>query len=264
MTHFIRSGHGPEDGLLLHCMLADARALDGMCAKLAGHLTSLSMDLPGHGQSEDWDRARDFGDMTCYMALGLLDRPAHVIGHSYGGYAALRLAVDHPEMVRSLTLIEPVFFAAAKHGDPVAFKAYEKAARPMVGAISVGDLTSAARSFTGQWGTGRPWESLKPAEMDYITQRMPLVAATDAGLRRDTGKVYDRLTELQIPTLIIRGAQSPEIMKVICETLAGQIPAAEYRTVEDAGHMVAVTRPADVADLIATFIDAQPRSSDIS
>ncbi len=264
MAHFIRSGHGPEEGLLLHCMLADARALDGLTAKLGGHLTALSMDLPGHGQSEDWDTSRDFGEMTRDTALGLLERPAHVIGHSYGGYAALRLAVDHPEMVRSLTLIEPVFFAAAKQEDPTGFKVYEKTARPIMGAIAVGDLVSAARSFTALWGNGRPWESLKPAEMDYITQRMPLVAASEAALLRDNGDVLQRLDEITVPCLLIRGADSPTVMTSICDVLAARISTSRKEVVEDAGHMVPITHAVDVAGLIGAFIDDQPRSSDIS
>ena len=264
MTHFIRSGHGSEDGLLLHCMLADARALDGLTAKLAGDLTTLSMDLPGHGQSEDWDKSRDFGEMTRDMAVGLLERPAHVIGHSFGGYAALRLAVDHPELVRSLTLIEPVFFAAAKRADPTEFRAYEKVSRPFLGAIAVGDLISAARNFTSLWGNGRPWESLKPAEMDYITHRMPLVAATEAGVAKDKGGVWDRLDQIKVPCLLVQGADSPPVMGAICKALAEQIADTRHEVIDEAGHMVPVSHAVEVAASISAFIDDQPRSSEIS
>lgn len=264
MTHFIRSGHGPEDGLLLHCMLADARALDGLTAKLAGDLTALSMDLPGHGQSEDWDKSRDYGEMTRDMAAGLLERPAHVIGHSYGGYAALRLAVDHPELVRSLTLIEPVFFAAAKHAEPAVFKSYEKIARGFMGAITVGDLVSAARTFTSLWGNGRPWESLKPAEMDYITQRMPLIAATDSGIWRDKAKIWERLDQVRMPCLLVQGGDAPPVMAAICSALGTQISDARHEVIAGAGHMVPITHAPDVAALIGAFIEDQPRSSEIS
>jgi lipase len=51
------------------------------------------------------------------MAVDLLQdqaqgQPVDVIGHSFGGTVALRLAVERPDLVRSLVLIEPVFVAA--------------------------------------------------------------------------------------------------------------------------------------------------------
>ncbi|WP_298298438.1 alpha/beta hydrolase [uncultured Litoreibacter sp.] len=264
MAHFIRSGHGPEDGLLLHCMLANARALDGLTAKLAGDMQMLSMDLPGHGQSEDWDTARDYAEMARDMAVGLLERPAHIVGHSYGGYVALRLAVDHPELVRSLTLIEPVFFAAAKHSDLAAFKTYERSSRAFIGAIAVGDLVSAARAFTADWGDGKPWESMKPDAMDYIIERMPLVAASGASIVKDSGDVFDRLGEIDVPCLLIEGQNSPPVMGAILTALVGQIANTQRVEVEDAGHMAPLTHVPEVAALISAFQEAQPRSSEIS
>ncbi len=264
MAHFIRSGHGPEDGLLLHCMLADARSLDGLSAKLAGSMRMLSMDLPGHGQSEDWDKTRDYAEMARDMAVGLLERPVHIVGHSYGAYLALRIAVDHPELVRSLTLIEPVFFAAAKQGDPAGFKAYERSSRAFMGAIAVGDLVSAARAFTGDWGDGKPWESLKPDAMDYITSRMPLVAASSKSITRDNGDVLARLGDIDVPCLLLEGAQSPPIVSSILDGLEQSLPNTTRDTIAEAGHMSALTHPIDVAALVGAFVDDQPRSSDIS
>jgi pimeloyl-ACP methyl ester carboxylesterase len=48
---------------------------------------------------------------------GLLDEPAHLVGHSYGALVALLIAVRLPEAVRTLTLVEPAAFALAR-GDP--------------------------------------------------------------------------------------------------------------------------------------------------
>lgn len=264
MAHFIRSGHGPEDGLLLHCMLADARSLDGLSAKVAGSLSMLSMDLPGHGQSEDWDKGRDYAEMARDMAVGLLDRPAHIVGHSYGAYLALRIAVDHPELVRSLTLIEPVFFVAAKQSDAAAFRAYERSSRAFMGAIAVGDLVTAARAFTGDWGDGKPWESLKPEAMEYITSRMPLVAASGKSITQDNGDVLSRLADVEVPCLLLEGEKSPQIVSTILNVLEQELPNARRSRVAEAGHMAPLTHPLDVAALICDFIDDQPRSSDIS
>lgn len=55
--------------------------------------------------------AGDPPDRMVALASSLLDRPAHVVAHSYGGLTALRLAEQHPDLVRSLTLVEPAALA---------------------------------------------------------------------------------------------------------------------------------------------------------
>ena len=263
MTHFLRSGHGPQEALVLHCMLAHARAVDMMMAKMGNTMSMIAADLPGHGLSEDWDKTRDYGEMARDMSVGLLERPAHIIGHSYGGYVALRIAVDQPEMVRSLTLIEPVFFAAAQHSDPSLSKAYKRKAGAFLGAIAVGDLVAAARAFTGIWGDGSAWESLKPDAMDYITQRMPLVAAGEASLVQDNGKVWERLGQIDVPCLLIEGEKALPVIAAIQGALQSQIPHATREVVEGAGHMAPITHAAEVAGLISAFVGNQPRSVEI-
>ena len=263
MTHILRSGHGPEEGLVLHCMLSQARGLELMMARLGNQMSMIAMDLPGHGQSEEWDTARDYTEMARDMGLGLLERPAHLIGHSYGGYLALRLAVDHPEMVRSLTLIEPVFFAAAKHHSMPVFRTYERNARRYMGAIAVGDMVTAARGFTGEWGDGSAWESLKPETMEYLTARMPLVAATGPSIVEDNGGVWDRLATIDMPCLLLEGQRSPPVIRAIGDGLEAQIAGLARRVVPDAGHMLALTHAPEVAELIGAFIRDQPRSVEI-
>src|SRR2546426_714110 len=67
-------------------------------------------DLRGHGLSErppdGYTVADAVADLVGVLdALGV-DRPAHLVGNSYGGVVALRAALDVPERVRSLVLIE--------------------------------------------------------------------------------------------------------------------------------------------------------------
>lgn len=264
MTHFLRAGHGPEDALFLHCMLAEARAWDGVMAKLPTELSMLTMDLPGHGQSEDWDTARDYGEMAAAMAYGLLEQPAHLVGHSFGAYVALRVAVEHPGLVRSLTLFDPVYFYAAQHSDPKAFKAHKREAQKFMGALAVGDTISAARAFTAEWGVGVPWEALKQDQMDYITERMRLVAAGEAAIADDNAGLWDRLPELDIPVALVQGSGSPAIVPAIQDALETQLQNVRRVTLEGAGHMAPLTHAEETAAVIGAFIATQPRSNPIN
>lgn len=58
------------------------------------------------------------------IARAALGAPVDVIGHSFGATVALRLALERPELVRSLVLVEPVLFAAAKAAEDPRFAAF--------------------------------------------------------------------------------------------------------------------------------------------
>jgi pimeloyl-ACP methyl ester carboxylesterase len=81
----------------------------------------IAFDLPGHGRSADWDGASDYHHLSTQIAASFLTEPVDLIGHSFGATVALRLAVEQPQKLRSLILIEPVFFAVAAQDSPGSF-----------------------------------------------------------------------------------------------------------------------------------------------
>lgn len=86
---------------------ADQRAL-------AGRYRLVLPFRRGYGESPTADP--DF-EVDAADIADLLDEPAHLVGHSYGGVASLLAAAKRPESVRSLTVIEPPAFDVAR-GDP--------------------------------------------------------------------------------------------------------------------------------------------------
>ena len=261
LAHIVRSGHGPEPALLLHCMLGRSKAMKKLMEQLADDLSMVAVDLPGHGGSPDWDPSRDYGDMTLEMAFEALDHPAHLIGHSFGAYIALRMAVEQPELVRSLTLIEPVFFVAAGEEATDVLDAHKDEAAQYLNAIAAGDLEAAARGFTAHWGSGDAWESLRPAAAEYMMARMPLVAATEGAILEDNAGLLPRLNGVAASCLLIEGANSPRVIAAVQAELARRIPQARREVVQGAAHMSPMSHPEEVAALIADFIKDQPRSA---
>lgn len=85
---------------------------------LAEHRRILVPDRRGFGESPDTDRS-DY-EVDANDVVGLMDRPTHLVGHSYGGVVALLAAARHPEHVRSLALIEPSALAVAADHPAVA------------------------------------------------------------------------------------------------------------------------------------------------
>ncbi len=243
-------GTGPRRGLAIHCSLAHSGAWSGVAAALADDMTITAFDMPGHGRSADWDGNGDYLQAVAAIAASFLTEPVDLIGHSAGGIAALQLALAAPDMIRSLTLIEPVLFAALRGSSE--WDAYVRQRSGYAEALDRDDRETAAREFMAQWGNGTPWQELDPRQRAYLVQRMTIIQACTPGSDEDSGGVLaeGRLESLDLPVMLIGGTASPDAVNSINEALAARMADVGVAAVEDAGHMSPVTHPAQVAGLI--------------
>ncbi len=252
-------GHGPRKGLLLHCSLAHGGVYSKMGAAVGGALSLTSFDQPGHGRAADWDDDGDLQDRVTEMALDLLTEPMDVIGHSFGGTVALRLAVERPEMVRTLTLLEPVMMAVAKVDNPQVAAILARDMNAFYHALATGERAQAAQIFTEFYGDGRPWDSLSDDGRNAIIDRIHLIGAGSRAVNEDH---YDLLgtrkfEQIKVPTLIVDGGQGGAVMNTVCDGLARRIPNATRVCIAGGGHMVPLTRPEAVAREILQLVSQQ-------
>jgi len=264
MSHDLRAGYpvhwrewqaeGAPGALLIHCALASAAAWGALAEHLAGDLAMQAFDLPGHGRSGEWLGKGDYHAISTAIAGTFCSPPRHVIGHSLGATIALRLAQERPELVRSLVLIEPVLFAAARGA--AGFDEEETAMRPFVEAMERGDHEAAARAFTRRWGGGLPWEALPVAQREYMIARIGLIPATRAVLYEDAAGLLapGRLEAMECPVLLLEGERSPPVIGEIGAALEARIPRLCRRIIAGAGHMLPITHAAEVAREIRAFI----------
>lgn len=240
-----------DPALLVHCTLAHGGAWAALARHLPGRL--VAPDLPGHGACPIW--APEQGDLHDLATASLRTaaeaegRPVHLVGHSFGGTVALRLALERPDLVRSLVLIEPVLFALVRpEGRDPGNRAFEAA-------WAAGDREATARAFLGVWGTGEAWEALSPRQRGYILDRIHLVPAQDPVLRRDRPGLLraGRLEALDMPALLVAGTASPPVAGEIVDRLAARLPRAEMRRIAGAGHMLPVSHAGPLAAAIAGF-----------
>lgn len=248
-THLSTYGNGPRKGLLLHCSLAHGGVYGQLGAAVGGALSLTSFDQPGHGRCEDWREDGDLQDKVTEMALELLTEPMDLIGHSFGGTVALRLAVERPEMVRTMTLCEPVMLAVAKADNPEAEAILTRDLGGFAKAYAEGDRALAAQIFTGFYGDGRDWAALSEESRKAIVDRIHLI---EAGRRAVHEDFYDligsgALEAITAPTLIIDGCNGGPVMDGVCAGLAQRLQNAYRVRVSDGGHMVPLTRPNAVA-----------------
>lgn len=161
-------GQGAQRALLLHCGMAQSSMWRGVVKHLDSAFSMVVPDLPGHGRSDAFPNGVDVHDAATGVARGLQEDGMHLIGHSFGGTLALRLAVEAPQRVASLTLIEPVLMAVAAH--EARFADHIAREREMIATYRSGDALGAARQFNRLWGGGVPWDSFSPEVQQVMAQ----------------------------------------------------------------------------------------------
>lgn len=246
MTPFTHrwGGGGP---LMIHCALAHGGVLAPLAEELGG---ATALDLPGHGKSPPWDDTRDYHAQAVEWATALMEAPGPVLGHSFGGTVALRLAVERPDLVTRLTLVEPVYFAALRIHDAPSYRAYEASFSDIAAAYEAGDFHKMAELFTAMWG-GAPWGRLPDRFKDAVAAQMPLIIAQGQGIDADSGNVFTpgRLEALECAVTLIRGSETRASVAAIHSVLLGLLPNASEHVIEGAGHMAPMTHPKEVARL---------------
>lgn len=259
-TYWTIFGEGTRKVLLIHCSLAHTGAWNGVAAKLEERLLMHAFDLPGHGRSDDWSGARDMQEMSVAMAAEVIghEGPMDVIGHSFGATVALRLAIEHPELVRSLVLIENVMVAAAVADDPSLVEGVESS--EYAEAVRAGDKVTAARSFMREWGDGTPWNMMPRLQREFLADRIHLIAANGPTVHDDAPGILKnrRIEGVEVPTLLIRGEDSTPMVEKIHAAIARRLPNARSVAVAEAGHMLPITHSEEVAALIGRFLDEVP------
>ncbi len=249
-------GNPERPALALHCMMGTGKIWAPMARTLADTIALTAFDLPGHGRSGPWhpdEGGPDLHTLTTRIAASYVSRPLDLIGHSFGATVALRLAVGAPEAVRSLTLIEPVLFAAA--ADPEAGQ--EGLTAAMAEQIARDDMIGAARSFLNVWGGPPPFDELPPILQQGFAAQVPLVISTNEVLLDDRADILRAggLESIDAPVLLIAGENSPRVAHDIIDALAARLPDVGRAIIPGAGHMAPVTHPDQVTGLIGVNLE---------
>lgn len=233
-------------------MMGTAAYWGPIASRLNGCVDLKGFDMPSHGSSVPWapQDGVDFHTTVTRIAAAAITRPLDLIGHSLGATVALRIAIAAPEAVRSLTLIEPVLFAAAPDTLRSALDTQ------LAAKLANGQAEEAARAFIDIWGA-RPFDELPLPARRMMTDQIRLVADTDqtltadrAGLLRDGG-----LESIDAPVLIVAGERSPSVIHRIADALAQRLADVGRAIVPEAGHMLPLTHVEQTADLIALNLD---------
>lgn len=257
-THWVVTGTGDRPALAIHCMLGSAEIWTPVFSRLGDRVTATAIDLPGHGRSDPWQAdpaPGSYQTLATRITASFIDRPVDLIGHSFGAIVALRIAVAAPEAVRSLTLVEPPFFAAIA-GSAECDLWLEKQDR-LDALFAAGRYDDAARDFMADWGAGVPWDALPERQRDRFIQQIPMLAGVGPSNFHDPAEILrpGGIEAIDAPCLMVHGANSPAATVAINEAIAARMADVGLASVPEAGHMLPLTHPAQMADLIAVNLE---------
>jgi pimeloyl-ACP methyl ester carboxylesterase len=188
-----------------------------------------------------------------------LDLPrAHIAGHSSGGAVALQMALDRPEFVHTLVLLEPSLLSLP--GAPAFF---EKAG-PAFEAYAAGDHEQALVTFMTavsglEWKVFRALleESIPGAVADALKDADTFFGVELPALTQWTFNAKIAATIAQ-PALSVLGAQTQPLWVEIAELLRSSLPSVEECRIEGVGHLLHIQRPEPVARGIGQFLVRHP------
>jgi pimeloyl-ACP methyl ester carboxylesterase len=238
-----------ETVLLLHSSACSSAQWRALSEKLQARYRVLAPDLYGYGQTDQRTGPGSPGlSDAAVLVDAVLSKEAeriHLVGHSYGGAVALRCAADRPERLLSLTLIEPVAFHLLSHAPSLTaehalFREVADLAADVAQAAANSDGRRGMARFIDYWNGAGAWARLRPDLQTALALQAARVALDFRDTMTDPTRI-ETLQRIAVPTLVLRGSESPQPSRRIAGLLARILPNARLQTIEAAGHMLPLT-----------------------
>jgi 3-oxoadipate enol-lactonase len=245
-------GQGPAV-LLVHGLGGNHAVWNGVIGPLAERFHVLAPDLRGHGRSPAPEGSMySFAEMAGDR-LHLLEtrgiEAAHLVGLSAGALLALRIGLDRPDRVRSLTLVSGAAYTDAHTRSVVARWA------EIFG--SEGPDAFALRLLKDLYYPDWMEAHLEVADQlrREVTTRdfRPAVRWAREASQFDERK---RIASLRPPVLIVQAMDDQLVDASHGRILRQSVQGAQIRIFAQTGHMVPIERPAETAEAIRSFVEA--------
>ncbi len=255
MNNIVRISR-PERGnaavVALHCSLGSGRQWKTLADEFARSHTFLAPDISGYGTNScALDLPLTLAEEVRCLSGTLNDAegPIHLVGHSYGGAIAFRIATASPfaPRIRSLTLIEPVLPTLLCEGDADRrlHARFAQVARDVTEDIWNGSVLEAIDMFTAFWNGSGPQDPVPAsARLRMIERADKLVFDFQAAFAEEN--VAAAAASLRIPTLLLSGGLSPYFTQRIVQRLGAIVDGAEVQHFPNAGHMLPLTHASAV------------------
>ncbi|WOH37731.1 alpha/beta hydrolase [Thalassotalea fonticola] len=250
---FVKGNLNGEAVVILHSSLSSSGQWRTLEFKLKDDCLTINIDLLGYGRAPQVDNPNSYNLDTEYVRIMnavenvIGTKPFHLVGHSFGGANALKIAVQNPKRILSLSMFEPVAFHLLEEGTQVRQQVVDFAA-----VVASSSAEQAARHFTDTWNRKGFFDKL-PSKMQQL-----MMADIDKVNLDFVGLISEKYTledcrKITCPVALIHGSHSQEISGEVIKRLLNVFPnVIEYEI--QAGHMAPISHADEVADIIISSI----------
>ncbi len=246
--------------VLLHGGYMDRRMWDDQFAVFAERYQVIRYDIRGFGRSDlpqvPYADREDLYSLLTYLEI----QKAYLVGLSLGGMAAIDFTLEHPEMVAGLVLV-----GSSITGFPILELYSEEALQreiqrrePFMKAMQERNVPALVDALMDD-------PTLVPSP-DYASARQRVrenlseysfVFVLDPAPRRDiVPSAYERLVEIQVPTLLIVGGDDDFVLHRMADKLEQDVKGARRVTIAGTHHMPNMEKPQEFNEIVLDFLSS--------
>jgi 3-oxoadipate enol-lactonase len=250
-------GAGPETVVFAHGLLWSGRMFDAQVAELEDRFRCVTFDFRGQGRTEVTADGYDMETLSADAAAlieALGCAPCHFVGLSMGGFIGMRLAARHPELVRSLVLME-----TSADPEPAANVPRYRLLGGIVRLLgSLGMRLVMPRVMRIMFG--RTFLEDPAREADRRVWRERGMANRPRGITRalagviERKPIYDELGKIAVPTLVMVGDEDVATIPAKAERIHAAIAGSRLVVIPGAGHTSSVEQPDVVNAALEGFL----------
>ena len=244
----------------LHASASSPRQWQTLRQALSPSYCLEAPDLPGYGAANHDRRTTRSLARRAQVLLAEIEKsgtPVHLVGHSFGGALALKLCAMRPDLVKSLTLFEPIVPALLRYSpsteDKCLFCEFQVFASFVTSALACNSTSTAMETFIDFWSGPGSWS-------DCDSQLRQHFSANAATVGRDFGASLrapwprTALARIEQPVSVMVGGRSPFLARRMSERLVTLLPKARLTELEDCDHLAPISAPARINALILSHL----------
>jgi pimeloyl-ACP methyl ester carboxylesterase len=252
--HYEESGSGPETIVFSHGLLMSGDMFRGQVEALSDRYRCITFDHRGQGKSEVSKAGYDMDSLTedAVELIRHLDcAPCHFAGLSMGGFVGMRLAIRHPELLRSLILMETTADPEPEENKGpyrrLAFVGRWLSYRLVVNPVMNIMFGKSFLDDSGRSDIRAQWKK-------HIMSLSRTGTSRAAHGVIDRQGIYDQLDQIKTPTLILVGDEDVATPLPKSQRMHEAIQGSNLAVIPRAGHSASIEEPAAINAAIEEFL----------